>query len=33
MKIEFLAQADSELLNAVEYYNKTSPGLGFEFAF
>lgn len=33
MKIEFLAQADSELQNAVEYYNKTSPGLGFEFAF
>lgn len=32
MKIEFLEQAETELILAVEYYNNVSAGLGFEFA-
>jgi hypothetical protein len=32
MKIELLAAAESELVEAVAYYNGQSEGLGFEFA-
>jgi hypothetical protein len=32
MKIEFLAPAEIELINATSYYNMQSEGLGFEFA-
>jgi plasmid stabilization system protein ParE len=32
MKIEFLAPAEIELLDATSYYNMQSEGLGFEFA-
>jgi plasmid stabilization system protein ParE len=32
MKVEFLAPAHEELLEAIEYYNEQSEGLGFEFA-
>jgi hypothetical protein len=31
--IEFLAVAESEFFEAVEYYNDQSEGLGYEFAF
>ncbi len=32
MKIEFLAPAEIELIDATSYYNMQSEGLGFEFA-
>lgn len=32
MKIEFLAPAEIELIDAISYYNMQSEGLGFEFA-
>jgi len=32
MKIDFLDPADSELIDAVAYYNLQSEGLGYEFA-
>lgn len=32
MKIELLAAAESELEEAIEYYNQQSEGLGLEFA-
>ena len=32
MKIEFLATAEEELTEAVNYYNRQSEGLGFDFA-
>lgn len=32
MKITFLAPAEAELLDAVDYYNSQSEGLGYEFA-
>ncbi len=32
MKIEFIQPAEDELNNAIEYYNRLSPGLGYEFA-
>ena len=32
MKIEFLSIAELELVDAVEYYNQQSEGLGFELA-
>ncbi len=32
MKIRFLATAEAELLESIEYYNQQSEGLGFEFA-
>lgn len=32
MKIEFLAPAEMEFVNAVAYYNMQSEGLGYEFA-
>ena len=32
MRVEFLAAADAELVEAVSYYNEESEGLGYEFA-
>ena len=32
MKVEFLGAAESELIEAVGYYNGESEGLGYEFA-
>ena len=32
MTVEFLAPAESEFTEAINYYNKQSEGLGFEFA-
>ena len=32
MRIEVLACAEAELVEAVEYYNQQLPGLGYEFA-
>lgn len=32
MKVEILETAEAELIDAVEYYNNESEGLGFEFA-
>lgn len=32
MRVEFLVQAERELLDAVSYYNGESEGLGYEFA-
>ncbi len=32
MRIEFLPSAESELQDAVDYYNEQCEGLGFEFA-
>ena len=32
MRVEFLSCAETELREAVHYYNDQSPGLGFEFA-
>jgi len=32
IKIDFLEPAEIELHNAIEYYNGTSSGLGYEFA-
>ncbi len=32
MKVEFIEEAESELLDAIKYYNNESEGLGFEFA-
>jgi plasmid stabilization system protein ParE len=32
MRVEFLASAENELRQAIEYYNEQSEGLGFEFA-
>ena len=32
MKVEFLAPAEAELMEAVAYYNLQSEGLGFDFA-
>jgi len=32
MKVEFLDPAETELINAVVYYNTESEGLGYEFA-
>lgn len=32
MKVEILACAEVELAEAVDYYNKECPGLGYEFA-
>ena len=32
MNVEFLATAHAELIDAIEYYNEQSEGLGFEFA-
>ena len=32
MKVEILAPAEAELLEAVSYYNEQSEGLGYEFA-
>ncbi|UCF35687.1 MAG: type II toxin-antitoxin system RelE/ParE family toxin [Acidobacteriota bacterium] len=32
MKIHFLRPAEVEFREAVDYYNRQSPGLGFEFA-
>ncbi|HOX86777.1 MAG TPA: type II toxin-antitoxin system RelE/ParE family toxin [bacterium] len=32
MKLEFLEPAEKELNDAINYYNRLSPGLGFEFA-
>ena len=31
MKVTFLETAENELLNAVDYYNRECPGLGYEF--
>ena len=31
MKVTLLERAEHELLDAVEYYNRESPGLGYEF--
>lgn len=31
MKVRILGKAESELLQAVAYYNHESPGLGYEF--
>ncbi len=31
-KIEFLSPAEDEFLNSINYYNKESQGLGYEFA-
>ncbi len=33
MKVDFLSIAETELNEAIEYYNKQSEGLGFEFAY
>lgn len=32
MQVEFLSVAQSELDQAIDYYNQQSEGLGFEFA-
>jgi plasmid stabilization system protein ParE len=32
MNIEFVKPAEEELYKAIEYYNRLSPGLGYEFA-
>ena len=32
MKVEFLAEAEKELIDAIKFYNNESEGLGFEFA-
>ena len=32
MKVEFLEPAETELVNAIVYYNGESEGLGYEFA-
>ena len=32
MNIDFLAPAEAEFLDAIDYYNMQSEGLGFEFA-
>lgn len=32
MKVEFLEPAESELIEAVSYYNSEGEGLGYEFA-
>ena len=31
MKVAFLEPAENELLDAVDYYNRESPGLGYDF--
>jgi plasmid stabilization system protein ParE len=32
VRVEFLSVSEAEFLDAVDYYNKQSEGLGFEFA-